>query len=427
MNLPSSAIAALILSPAPIFGSNAHLEAFAQITHGQSVIAEQSPAAETATVGNIPQLPAFRKTPYLIMERSGEGLSVAWQTHQAPKKALFAWGSTPSCEEGEEPMQPITTGADENRFIFTFGHLPPGTRVHYRVTVDGVAHNGSFQNAPKAETEKFSFYALGGTWNQSKSFEGIAQIILSEVNADAAKKQTFCIHTGNFVTAGLDERQWDQQFFNSGSQELFTRMPLVPALGYQEGIGADGAFDAKRQGALLRKYWSPLIANDQFFYTFNFGPIQCFVLDPYTQGIAQGSPQYKALESALVASKHPWKLVVIHEPIWSAQGTTSWQSPAQVNNLLAQKDLSPLFEKYGVQLVLQGRNAYYARASVNKIAYLTLGNAGQPLFTPDPKAPNLEKSASEPHFARFDIDGKRMKITILNPAGKELDSFKIKQ
>ncbi len=425
MNRLSKILATLALIHPLSYGSSLAFEGFASTE--ALFDTDQAPAPDASATAATPQFPAFRKTPYLIMERSGEGLSVAWQTHQAPKKALFAWGSTPSCEEGEEPMQPISTGTDENRFIFTFGHLPPGSKVHYRVTVDGVAHQGSFQNAPKAQNETFSFYALGGTWNQSKTFEAIAQRILTDLNGDAPKRQTFCIHTGNFVTAGLDESQWDQQFFNPGSQELFTRLPLLPALGYQEGIGTDGALDAKRHGALLRKYWAPLISSNQFYYAFTFGSIQGFVLDPYTQSLAQDSPQYKALDSALAAAQQSWKVVVIHEPMWSAQGTSSWQSPAQVNNMLAQKELGPLFEKHGVHLVLQGRNAYYARAEVKKTTYLTLGTAGHPVFTPDPKAPNVEKSVAEAHYARFDLDGKRMKITIFSQAGKELDSFKIKR
>lgn len=421
MNGSSNLLLISLLIPTLPNGSQLEASAFSAHFHQSQNTTESTESTPSKA------LPAFRKTPYLIMEQHGQGLSVAWQTYQIPKKVTFAWGPTPQCNEGEEPMQPIATGKDENRFIFTFGLLPPGTKVYYRIQVDGVTHHGSFQNAPKEEQDEFSFYALGGTWNHASGFYNITDRMLTDLNTDSPKRQTFCIHTGNFVPSGLDERQWDQYFFSAGNRELFTRLPFLPALGYHEGIGPDGSLNDKQHGALLRKYFSPLISNKAFYYTFCFGPIQGFVLDPYTEGFSKQSPQYQALEKALSTSNHPWKIVVIHDPIWSAQGTTPWQGQAQPNNERAQKELCPLFEKYGVQLVLHGRNAYYARAEVKKVTYLTLGNAGHPSFTPDPKAPNLEKSASEPHYARFDLDGKRMKVSVFNEGGKELDSFKLKR
>ena len=98
------------------------------------------------------------------------------------------------------------------------------------------------------------------------------------------------------------------------------------------------------------------------------------MLDQYTTYTA-GSTQYNWLKTDLAASTKKWKVVVLHEPGWSAGG-------GHGNNTTVQNDLQPLFVQYGVAIVFGGHNHYYARASVSGVTHLTVGGGGAPLYSP---------------------------------------------
>jgi hypothetical protein len=81
-----------------------------------------------------------------------------------------------------------------------------------------------------------------------------------------------------------------------------------------------------------------------------------------------------------------------------------------------------LFEKYKVNLVLNGHSHFYQRNEVNGITHLTLAGGGAPLYTPEPKKYTV-KSAKEHHYGYFEIIGSEIKFYVYNIEGKEIDRF----
>jgi 3',5'-cyclic AMP phosphodiesterase CpdA len=74
------------------------------------------------------------------------------------------------------------------------------------------------------------------------------------------------------------------------------------------------------------------------------------------------------LERTLRASSAPWRIVALHHPPYSAgyQGSSEAARDAFV----------PLFERYGVQLVLSGHDHDYQRSvAVNGVTYIVSGAA----------------------------------------------------
>ncbi len=78
--------------------------------------------------------------------------------------------------------------------------------------------------------------------------------------------------------------------------------------------------------------------------------------------------QRRFLEQTLARSNAPWKVVALHHPPYSAG--------YQGSNTEARRVFSPIFECYGVQLVLSGHDHDYQRSErINGVTYLVSGAA----------------------------------------------------
>lgn len=138
-----------------------------------------------------------------------------------------------------------------------------------------------------------------------------------------------------------------------------------------------------------------------------------------------GEGQEKWLKWDLKASRKPWKIAMLHTPIWDCVK----------GNQDMQNQLTPILKEGGVHLVLQGHLHHYSHAETEGeyagMTYLTLGGGGAKL---DPeKACVPETNKKWPpfaafklfHFARFDISGNTMTVTVIEKDGKEIERFQI--
>ncbi len=100
------------------------------------------------------------------------------------------------------------------------------------------------------------------------------------------------------------------------------------------------------------------------YYTFSRGLVQFFALD--TNGNADWKNQLSWLEQELSRSKATWKIVFGHHPIYASGFYGS--NPAFI------KTFTPLFQKYGVQLYINGHEHHYERTrAINGTTYLICG------------------------------------------------------
>ena len=103
------------------------------------------------------------------------------------------------------------------------------------------------------------------------------------------------------------------------------------------------------------------------YYTFRRGDVQSFALD--TNHNADWKAQLPWLEQELSRSDAPWKIVYGHHQIYSS-------AHYGVNHAFI-KTLTPLFQKYGVQLYINGHDHVYERTKpINGTTYLICGAGG---------------------------------------------------
>lgn len=146
------------------------------------------------------------------------------------------------------------------------------------------------------------------------------------------------------------------------------------------------------------------------YYTFRRNSVQFFALD--TNHNADWEHQLPWLEQELISSDAPWKIVFGHHPIYSSghYGT----------NQKFIKTLTPLFQKYGVQLYINGHDHNYERTrAINGTTYLTCGaGAGvRPVGT----SAWTEHSAEKLSFAAYEVERDRIIINAIDTKNQVFD------
>ncbi|QMS88437.1 metallophosphoesterase [Nostoc edaphicum CCNP1411] len=138
------------------------------------------------------------------------------------------------------------------------------------------------------------------------------------------------------------------------------------------------------------------------YYTFSRGSVQFFALD--TNSNADWKNQLPWLEKELSLSKAPWKVVFGHHPIYS--------SGVYGTNAEFIKTFTPLFQKYGVQVYINGHEHHYERTrTINGTTYLiTGGGAGT---RPVGRSEWTEHSAEKLSFAAYEVYPDRIEVSAI--------------
>ncbi len=385
----------------------------------------------------------IRKRPYLIYSGNNTSMTLLWQTYQTPSQATIEWGTTESYGEGPHIVFENSESSDEHQFSYTISKLSPGTRYYYRVTNDTYSHKGSFITGPPHGQNTLSFYGYGDTragyLNGPLEHNNVLSALLSNIDKDPDTRQTLLVHLGDYVYNGLNEFLWDMQHFNLDSHydamhTTFAHLPLMGVLGNHEGYDAYTANETimnhQNIGELFRKYYPYQYPNkDRFYYSFDYGPVHFVVIDTWSYQSESndqqtiGKDHEKWLKQDLKASKKPWKIAMLHTPIWDCR----------VGKDPMKAQLTPILKQGGVHLILQGHVHYYSHVETEGeyagMTFLTLGGGGARLESEEECVPQPNKKllfvAIKFHFARFDISGNTMTVTVIDNDGEEVERFQI--
>jgi hypothetical protein len=106
-----------------------------------------------------------------------------------------------------------------------------------------------------------------------------------------------------------------------------------------------------------------LFPEPEYYYGFNFGNARFFMIDT-NQKVNPGSVQYNWLEKELANSDAEWKFVCHHHPPYSSDENdygNLWKTNQGNHGDLRARELVPLYEKYGVDIVWNGHIHSYER------------------------------------------------------------------
>jgi hypothetical protein len=343
------------------------------------------------------------KGPTLIFTGNNTQMRVFWQW-TANSAFTVQWGSGTSYGSSASVSAQDTTN---HLYQYDISGLTPGSKYYYRVVTGAQCASGSFNTAPAASSTSIKFFAYGDTRTNGSTHNSVAGQVDAAFAADPAL-QSLNINVGDWVS-GDSESAWTSEYFNTAYTNVRKQDANIADIGVR-GNHESGATYWKR-------YWPEPFQSGGLYWSFDYGPMHVVMLDQYTS-YTPGSAQYNWLKADLAASTKTWKFVVYHEPGWSASG-------GHANNTTVQQDLQPLFVQYGVSVVFNGHNHYYARASVSGVTHLTLGGGGAPSYTPASGQPDIVKTYKGNSFGEFSISGNTLTGTIIGSSGSVVDTFTV--
>jgi predicted phosphodiesterase len=162
--------------------------------------------------------------------------------------------------------------------------------------------------------------------------------------------------------------------------------------------------------------YKPFNMSGQRYYSFKKGNATFFALDSNYMD----SSQVDWLEHELQITTTPWKICFLHHPLYS---DGKYHGP----DLDLRAHLEPLFEKYGVDVVLSGHDHIYERIKPEHgIYYFVLGNSGElryhDLRTSSETAAGFDTDRS---FMVVEIAGDKFYFQTISRGGQVVDSGEI--
>jgi hypothetical protein len=372
------------------------------------------------------------KKPYLIYEGNNTAMTVLWQDTASESTNTLSWGTDTGYGLGSTTVPEYGTSF-QHKYQIT--GLQPGTKYYYKVSNGATVYGtGSFVTAPASDAKAVKFLAFGDTRSGPIAMEAVIQEMRKAYAADPAF-QSLNLQAGDWVASDA-ESNWTAEWFNANPQTqlLLSEQPVNGVRGNHEA-----------NSKYYYKYYPfpyPFIdttgtSNQNLYWSFDYGPVHFTVVDQYSSSYAVGSPQYNWVVNDLATTTKPWKILVYHEPAWTA-GT-------HTNNVTTQQVFDPLVKQYGVDLVYAGHNHNYARCQANddveangdtiatKVPYITNGGGGAGLYAVDTTNTgsyrHVAKAISQYEYMTFDIndrtltanvytvtkgDGSNLSATVLN-------------
>jgi len=298
--------------------------------------------------------------------------------------------------------------------------LKPGALYHYRVgdPILGWSGDHTFRTAPEGDVN-FTFTVYGDQGTSRYSVENVVRA--------AAFKPSFHLHTGDLSYSGGLQSIWDRWF--EIVEPLASNALYMPAIGNHEFEGGLNIY--------LDQFALP---GNERWYSFNWGNAHFISIEVSSYFRAEDE-RYRWLMSDLEAASRDedidWIIVYFHFPPYSS-------GPSYPGYSTIRSGLTPILERYGVDIVFNGDDHIYQRTypiyngSVTSHAldryvnpqgtiYVVTGGGGRSLYgLGKPEPPWSAMRASVYHFVEVSISGRELHMkAIKTEDGSTIDEFHI--
>ena len=381
-------------------------------------------AGNAALVEEPPLLPldpdfSMKVEPFLQFG-TASSMAIVWETSR-PAKSVVHWGERILGDEQSQHLPNEKEGA-AGSLIHTvvLTGLEPGQPYFY--SVESTDSEGRTLTSPirtfqaaVAEGTPFAFAVISDTQDNPP--------VAARIAAQAwAMRPHFLLHPGDLVGTGTNRNDWLAEFFPS-MHELLSRVPFFPVLGNHE-----------QDARFYYDYMS--LPAPEYYYDFRYGDAHFFMLDS-NRNVSPKSEQYEWLKKRLAASDARWKFVCHHHPAYSSDENDygdTWRGPSNHGDLRV-RELVPLFDRYGVDLVWNGHIHSYERTwplrdgevvESGGTVYMITGGGGGGLETPGPVRPHFQNNVRRGHHWCFvAINGGTLELKAFDLEGRLFDALKI--
>lgn len=301
-------------------------------------------------------------------------MSVSWATAATVQRPRVRFGTASGglgagVDAVTRTYRESATGAEIYTHHASMSRLVPSTAYVYEVLHDGADPvKGTFTTGP-AGRSPFRFTSFGdqGTGDQRDLVASpFGAFVVDQVEA---KKPLFHLLNGDLCYGNLQldpAAAWDRFFANNMRSARYR--PWMPAAGNHENEKNNGP---QGYAAYLTRFWLPDNAVDGFrgnWYAFTVGSVRVISLNnddvcyqdggsSYIRGYSAGA-QRGWLEQTLAATRRDraidWIVVCMHQVVCSSANGNGC-------DLGIREEFAPLFDRYGVDVVVCGHEHDYER------------------------------------------------------------------
>jgi len=336
------------------------------------------------------------------------------------EKATICWSTLVGQSKLIQPGGKVELINEYQHHEMILGDLQANSIYTYDVLGNGSPEGiGKFRTFPK-KLVPFRFVVIGDTRSRHK-------IHAQHVKRIIEKDPIFVVNTGDLISDGLKIQHWEK-FFEI-NHELMRNIPYFPVLGNHE-------HDSKHYYDFFN------LPGNERYYHFSVGDALFIVLD--TAGEDYQTPDYIKEENKeyfwnnynLIYFKeqkawleHTLKIhkdagfifIFFHEPLFSVK-------PSRVDDAKMRRAFwGDIFERHGVQVVLNGHDHHYHHAFSGGTHYITTAGGGASLYDATALQPETIKVAEIEHFMVVDVKLNKAKLTAIDIEGEILDEITIEK
>jgi hypothetical protein len=364
--------------------------------------------------------------PYLQQVGAGQAV-VVWATREGGPASVeyrSGSGSTSTAQATTTFRSSSSTGiASYYQHEALLAALSASTTYQYDLRVGSADSTpgvvDTFRTAPPDGSGTIRFVLFGDSGNGSSAQGQIASLINGE-SFDLA------IHNGD-IAYGTGTYAQFESFFFPFYRAWLRRVAIFPSIGnHDERTGS--ATPYRTLFALPRDGASTAYPNNaERFYSFDFGPVHFVALDTEAAFVttARRQEQLAWLANDLAnAQAQPWRIVFFHRPPYSSGAEHG-------SDLAIRQAFGPLFERYRVQMVLNGHEHSYERtvpwresgdANLQAVTYVITGGAGAGLY-PIGRNAFTAFSRSVHNYVRGAVSGSSITVEAVGTNGTVFDRF----
>lgn len=359
-------------------------------------------------------------------------VSVTWRTDVSVKGARLEIAealSDPTFHNNTDTVLAFSETLKSNRNVAIYHsvsliRLKPDTKYAYRVG-DGKNYSEWLHFTTASDkSAPFSFIYFGDAQNKVKSYWSrcIREAILTAPDFD------FMVHAGDLINVANRDEEWGEWFYAGGW--IYGMKPSIVVPGNHEyyRFGRD---------RLLSEHWRPTFTlprngpegMEETVYYVDYQDTRFITLNtmPMLQDEKNLERQEKWLKAVLKNNDKSWTVVIQHHPIYS--------TAAGRDNEELRKAFQPLFEEYGVDIVLQGHDHTYGRG--HNVNFGQKNDHLGPVYVVSVSGPKmytlnfeewLERVASNTQLYQIiEVDGNRLNYKAYTATGKLYDEFELRK
>jgi len=371
------------------------------------------------------QAAVLGRSPYL-QRLLAHTATLLWTTPQSGSGTVLITGpnsNSSSFSATVRPFLPADTLLPEAFYLYQADvtGLQPGTEYSYVVLVNGqVLADNPGQTFITPTPGPFSFLTFGDSGSDSTEQVSLIQ----RMNAEPGI--TKVIHVGDLAYESGTFAQFENNYFGLNAS-LMRRMPFFATPGNHE-------YETDLAAPYLAGHVAPVCgvptADLGRYYSFDWGDAHFVSVDSNLLPTNGAQRMLSWLDNDLAASGKYWKIVFLHHP--------PYPTGAHLNDpicALVHKDVNPIVERHGVQLVLSGHEHGYERsyplagdqpvgAALPSTTYVISGGGGMTLEKVG-SLPQCALSVAAFNYVRVDVAGPELTVKAIGLDGGTLDVFSL--